>query len=210
MPAWGMVGRKWLLIGVVLGVAVALGHVPFLAGAGRVLAETALSLVASGGTHLIRAAARTGAPERVVLGFESLVAVLAPGVTALLLVVGARGTLRVRAVAGVLLAVLGVASFFYHPAGVASGVVTLALIGAAIAVAASGPLVAAPLAALAGLIGAAYLPRLVTHARVERAAIEAMHQAVFGHGGDPLLLRLVLVVVAIVPFALALRYVLRR
>jgi hypothetical protein len=205
-----MVGRKWLLIGVVLGVAIALGHVPFLAGAARGLAETALSLVASGGTHLTHAVAKTGAPKRVVLGFASIIAVLAPGVTALLLVLGARGTLRVRAVVGVLLAVLGVASFFYHPAGVASGVVALALIVAAIAVVATGPLVAAPLAALAGLIGAAYLPRLIAHARIERGAIEAMHQAIYGRPGDPLVLRVILVVVAVVPFALALRYVVRK
>jgi hypothetical protein len=205
-----MVGRKWLLIGAVLGVAIAFGHVPFLAGAARAMAETALSLVASGGTHLIHAVAKTGAPRRVVLGFAAVVAVLFPGVTALLLVIGARGTLRVRAVAGVLLAVLGVASYFYHPAGVATGVITLALVVAAIAIVASGPLVAAPLAALAGLIGAAYLPRLIAHARVERGAIEAMHQAIYGRAGDPLVLRVVLVVVAVVPFALALRYVVKR
>jgi hypothetical protein len=85
-----------------------------------------------------------------------------------------------------------------------------ARVGAASGGAAPGPLVAAPLAALAGLIGAAYLPRLIAHARIERGAIEAMHQAIYGRPGDPLVVRIILVVVAVVPFALALRYVVRR
>jgi hypothetical protein len=205
-----MVGRKWLLIGAVLGVAVGLGHVPYLAGAARSLADTALSLVASGGQHVINAIATTGAPRRVVLGIAAFVAVVAPGFTAFLLVAGARGTLRVRAIVALLLAILGVCSFFYHPAGVASGVVTLALVVAAIAVAASGPLVAAPLAGVAALIGTVFVPRLVTHASVERRAVEDMHRALFGSAGDPLALRWALVVVAVIPFALALRLVLRR
>ncbi len=206
-----MAGRKWLLIGVVLGVVIALGHVPYLAGAARALAETALRLVGSGGTHLINAVAHTGAPRRVVLGFTSLVEVLAPGVTGLLLILGARGTLRLRAVVGLLLAVLGVASFFYHPHGVAAGVVVLALVAAGIAVAATGPLVAGPLAALAGLIGGTYLPRLFFHqTTVERSAVRAMHTALFSNPGDPTVLQVALVVVAAVPFAVALRSIVRR
>jgi hypothetical protein len=37
-----------------------------------------------------------------------------------------------------------------------------------------------------------------------------MHQALFGSAGDPLALRWALVVVAVIPFAFALRLVLRR
>ncbi len=206
-----MPGRKWLLVGAVLGIAIALGHLPYLAGAGRALAETALRLLVSAGTHLVSGVAKRGAPRQVVLGLSSLLAVVAPGLTALLLVLAARGTLRVRAIAGVVVAVLGVASYFYHPAGVATGVVVLALALAAVAVALTGPLVAAPLAGAAGLIGGTYLPRLVTRsASVERTAVESMHRAIYGHGGDPLALRAALVVVAAAPFALAVRYVLRR
>jgi hypothetical protein len=206
-----MPGRKWLVIGAVLGIAVALGHVPFIAGAARALAETALSIVSSGGTHLIHAVAKTGAPRRVIFGFTALIAVILPGLTALLLVVAAKGTLRLRAVAGVVLAVLGVASFFYHPAGVATGVVTVALVVAAIAIAASGPLVAAPLAGLAGLIGGAYLPRLITHhAAIEKNAVETMHRALYGHSGDPTWLQVAIVIVAFVPFLLAIRSILRK
>ncbi len=206
-----MAGRKWLLIGAVLGVAIALGHVPFLAGAARALADTALGIVGSAGTHLTDAVAKTGAPLRIILGFTSLIAVIAPGVTTLLLVVAARGTLRLRAVAGLLLAVLGVASFFYHPAGVATGVVALALVVAGIAVVATGPLVAAPLAGLAGLIGGAYLPQLVLHpGHIERGAVEMMHRAIYGHAGDPLALRVAITVVACVPFVVAIRYLVRK
>lgn len=200
-----------MLVGAVLGVAVALGHLPYLAGSARVLADTALRIVGSAGTRLIHGVAHRGAPRRVVLGLTSLLSVLAPGVTALVLVLAARGTLRLRAAAAVLLAVLGVASFVYHPAGVATGTVALALAVAGLAVALTGPLVAGPLAGLAGLIGGSYLPRLVEHgSRTERAAVETMHRAVYARPGDPTALRAALIVVAAAPFALAIRYVLRR
>jgi hypothetical protein len=206
-----MRGHKWLLIGAVVGVAIALGHVPYLAGAARTLAETALRLVDSGGAHLIHAVAKRGAPRRVVLGLTALVAVLAPGVTALLLVLAARGTLRLRAIVGILLAVLGATSFYYHPHGVATGAIVLGLAVAGIAVVATGPLVVAPLAALAGLIGATYLPRLLFHQNaVEGGAVREMHTALFARPGDPTALKVALVVVAAVPFVFALRWVLRR
>ena len=206
-----MPGRKWLIIGAVLGVAVAAGHVPILAGGARALADTALRLVNSGGQRLIRATAKSGAPQRVVLGLSSLVAVLAPGVTALLLVLAARGTLRLRAVIGLLVAVLGATSFVYQPHGAAVGAVILGLVVGGLAVALAGPLVAAPLAALAGLIGGSYLPHLVAHDNaVDGAAVRAMHTALFARPGDPAALRVVLLVLAVVPFALALRWVLHR
>jgi hypothetical protein len=204
-------GRKWLLIGAVLGVAIALGHVPVVTGGARALADTALRLVSSGGQRLIRATAKRGAPQRVVLGVESLVAVLAPGVTALLLVLAARGTLRLRAIVGLLVAVLGATSFIYQSHGSAVDAVILGLVVAGLAVALTGPLVAAPLAALAGLIGGSYLPHLLTHDNaVDGAAVRAMHTALFARPGDPTALRVALLVVAVVPFVLALRWVLRR
>jgi hypothetical protein len=206
-----MPGRKWLLIGAVVGVAIALGHVPFVAGGARALADTALRLVGSGGNHLISAVADHGAPRRVVLGLAALVGVLAPGVTAMLLVLAARGTLRLRAIVALLIAVLGATSFVYQPHGVAIRAVVLGLVVAGIAVAATGPLVAAPLAALAGLIGGTYLPHLFTHQNaVEGGAVRAMHTALFSRPGDPTALRVALLVVAVVPFVLALRWVVRR
>lgn len=206
-----MRGRIWLIIGAIVGVAMALGHVPYFAGAARAMADTALRLVGGGGNDVIRWASATGAPQRVVLGLGALIAVLAPGLTAWLLVGAARGTLRLRAVAAVVLAVLGVTAYFYHPKGVATGSLVLAFALAGLAIVATGPLVAAPLTALAGLIGGTYLPALWHHrATAERSATEAMHQAIFARPGDPLLLRVVLLVVAAVPFLLGLRAVFRR
>jgi hypothetical protein len=200
-----------LIIGAVLGVAVALGHVPYLAGAARSLADTALRLVGSAGAHVISGVAHVGAPRRVVLGLQSLVEVVAPGITALLLVLAARGTLRLRAVVGILVALLGAAAFIYEPGGDATGAIFLALAVAGIAVVATGPLVALPLAALAGLIGASYLPHLIAHrASVEGGAVRAMHTALYGHPGDPTGLQVALVIVAAIPFAFALRKVVRR
>jgi len=205
-----MGGSRWLIVGAVLGVVLAVGGLPFLAGAAHSLAATSLSLVSSGGHDLVRATARSGAPRRVVLGLTGVVAVLAPGVTALALVVAARGSLRLRAVIAVLLVALGAASFAYHPGGIATGDIALALAVAAIAVVATGPLVAAPLAGLAGLIGGTVVPALVLHARISPVAVGDLHQALYARPGDPFALRVVLVVVALVPFALALRGVLRR
>jgi hypothetical protein len=72
-------------------------------------------------------------------------------------------------------------------------------------------LVVAPLAALAGLIGATYLPRLLFHQNaVEGGAVREMHTALFARPGDPTALKVALVVVAAVPFVFALRWVLRR
>ncbi|MGH9059658.1 MAG: hypothetical protein ACRDZY_09130, partial [Acidimicrobiales bacterium] len=144
-----MKGRAWLIIGAVLGLALSLGKFPYLAGAARSLADTAEQLVAAGGHHLLTTTANHGASQRTVLIVTALLGVVLPGVTALLLVSAARGTLRIRAVVGLLVLALSAASFAYHPHGVATGAVVLALVVAGVAVALSGPLVAAPLCALA-------------------------------------------------------------
>lgn len=200
----------WLVAGAVVGVGIAIGDVAYLAGAARSLADDAQRLVGTGGSQLVASVASHGAPKRVVLGFAAVIGVLLPGVTALLLVIAARGTLRVRAVIAVLIAALGIASFAYQPHGVAFGAVGLALAVAAVAVALTGPLVTAPLCALAGLIGGEYLPRLVsTHPAVAGAAISDLHQALTGVAGTPLWVRLVLLMVAVVPFAVAARLIVK-
>lgn len=61
-----MRGRIWLILGAVLGVVVAAGHLPYLAGAGRSFADTVERLVGSGAGDVIRGVALTGAPRRVV------------------------------------------------------------------------------------------------------------------------------------------------
>ena len=69
----------------------------------------------------------------------AVVAVLVPGVTALLLMYAARATLHLRAVVALVMAGLGVAAFFYLPHGVAAGAAVLAFVAAGMAVAATGP-----------------------------------------------------------------------
>jgi hypothetical protein len=134
--------------------------------------------------------------------------VLVPGVTALLLMYAARGTLRLRAVVGLLVAALGVAAFFYLPHGVAAGVAVLAFAAAGIALVATGPLVAAPLAALAGLIATGFLPRiLASHSTLANVPVAALHEAIFATAGSPLWMRVVVLVLAALPFALAARLV---
>ena len=81
------------------------------------LCDTALRIVNTAGLTVIHDAANYGAPRRVVLGLAAVLAVVLPGVTALLLLVAAHATLRLRRVIGVLLAALGVAAFFYLPGG---------------------------------------------------------------------------------------------
>jgi hypothetical protein len=204
-------GRIWLISGAVVGVAVAAGHLPYLAGAGRTLANTAERLVGSGADRQIRAAATTGAPRRVVLGLSGVVAAVLPGITALLLIVAARGSLRLRALIALLLVALGAVSYVYHPHGIATGALLLTLAIAGLAVALTGPLVAAPLAALAGLIGGEFLPNLLRSSQVvTQRSVDDLHQALYAHPGTPTALRVVVLIIAAVPFAFAAKLVLTR
>jgi len=203
-------GRLWLFVGVALGIALGLGHLAYFHGAAVSLSDTALRLVNTGGLTLAHSAARHGAPRRVVEGFTAVLGVLLPGVTALLLVYAGRSTLRLRALVAVLLAGLGIAAFFYLQGGNATGVAVLALAGAALAVAASGPLVVAPLVALATLIAMAFLPRLLaSHSTLPNAPVNALHEAIFATAGSPLWLRVIVLVLAALPFALAARLIVR-
>lgn len=204
-----MRGRVWLLVGAAIGVAVAAGRVPYLAGAGRSLAATAERLVQSGADRLVRDAASAGAPRRAVLGAGAVIAVALPGITALLLIVAARTTLRIRSVIALGVAALGAVSFFYHPHGTASGVLVLALVVAGLAVTLTGPLLAAPLALGAGLIGAEFLPTLFDrHFAATQSSVSALHQALYGRPGTPLSLQVVLLIIAALPFAWAAKLVL--
>ncbi len=202
-------GRLWLVLGAVAGVAMGLGHLPWLAGSARALAGTCLALVDSGAKALVGVAAHHGASRRVLLGLAAVIGVAVPGVTAWLAILAARGSLRLRGLVAVLLVALGAASFAYHPAGVAGGSMALALAVAALALVLTGPLVAAPLAALAGLIGATFLPALVLRGSVGHAVVEDLHIALYGRPGAPVGLAAALVVVAVVPFLMALRDILR-
>lgn len=205
-----MRGRLWLIVGVLVGIGIAAGAVPYLAGAARSLSDDAQRVVGTAGAHLVRALGGAGAPSRVVLGLTAVVAVVVPGVTAWLLVLAARGVRRLRAVVAGVLALIGIAAFFYQPAGNALGALVLALAVAGAAVALSGPLVVAPLAALAGLIGAEFLPRLLVGPDgVPNAPVSQLHQALFTTAGSPWWLRVVLLVVAAVPFAFGARAVVR-
>jgi hypothetical protein len=204
-------GRGWILLGLAAGIAIAAGDVAFVAGAARALADTLERIVGSGGHHVIRAIAKHGAPKRVVQGLTALIAILLPGLTALLLIVAAKGTARLRALAAVVIVIVGVAGYAYHPHGIATGTLTLALVVAGAAVAITGPIVVAPLAAMAGLIGAEFLPQLFrAHSTTPNATVRSLHQALFGHPGAPLALRVVVVIVAAIPFALAGWLVVRR
>jgi hypothetical protein len=199
-----------MIAGALLGVAVGLGDVPFLAGAARSLADTAQHLVADGAGHLTDDVASSGAPRRFVLAIGALVGVLLPGVTCLLLIVAARGTLRVRAVVGVAVVALGAAAYVYQPKGVATGEIALAVAVAALAVVLTGPLVAAPLAGLAGLIGVEFLPQLVSgRSSLALANVDTLHLALTGSAGTPAVLQVLVLVVAAVPFAFAARLLLR-
>ena len=197
-------------MGVAAGAAIGIGKLPYFAGAATSLSDTALRIVASAGSSLTRSIAKHGASQRAVVGITAIVSVLVPGVTAMLLIYAARATLHLRAVIAFLVAALGVAAFFYLPHGTAIGVAVLALTGAAIAVAATGPLVAAPLAGLAGLIGASFLPRiLASHSTLPNVPVAALNAAFFAGVGSPYWLRIVVLAIAALPFAIAVRLIVR-
>jgi hypothetical protein len=203
-------GRRWLLFGVAAGIAVGIGKLAYVSGAASSLSDTAQRIVGTGGLSLIHAFAAHGAPARAISGITAVLAVLVPGVTALLLVYAARSTLRLRAVIALLLAGLGVAAFFYLPHGVATGAAVLAFAVAGIAVVASGPFIAAPLAAMAALIATEFLPRiLATDSKLPNVPVTALHEALFAAPGSPVWLRVAVLVLAALPFALAARLIVR-
>lgn len=208
-----MKGRIWLIVGVVVGVAIAIGDVTYLAGAAKSLADDAQRLVGTGGTALINAVAKRGAPHQVVASITSVLAVLIPGVTALLLVLAARGSLRLRAVIAVLLAGLGAVSFAYQSHGHALGVILLAVVIAVLAVVLTGPLVAGPLCVLAGLIGGEFLPRLLSNpSTLPNAPVQQLYHAIFNDphaAGAPVWFRIVMLVVAVLPFGLGARLIVK-
>ena len=201
-----MRGKVWLLVGIVVGIAIALGHLAYFAGAAASLSSTAERLVGSAGHRIITEAASHGAPRRSVLGLTAVLALLVPGITALLLVAVARGAGRLKGLVALILVGIGIASFFYLSGGAAIGVAVLALAAAAVTMVATGPLLEAPLAALAAVIGTAFLPRLLgKHSTLANVPVAHLHQALFATAGSPLWLRVVVLVGAAVPFAVALR-----
>jgi hypothetical protein len=205
-----MKGRVWILVGIAAGIAIGVGKLAYFSGAASSLSDTALHVVGTGARTLIRLAASNGAPRRVIEGVSAFLAVLVPGVTALLLVCAARATLRLRMVIGLLLAALGIASFFYLPHGIAAGAAVLALAAAGLAVVATGPLVAAPLAALAALIATSFLPRLLSsHSKLPNLPVATLHRALFASAGSPAWLRIVVLALAALPFAFAARLAVR-
>jgi len=203
-------GRIWLIVGAVVGIAIGIGKLPYLAGAAGSLSDTSLRVVGTAERSIVHGVAHGGASMRVVEGLAAFLAVLLPGLTAVVLVYVARGTLRLRWLITIILVGLGIAAFVYLPHGLASGVAVLAFVVAGIALVATGPFVAAPLSALAGLIGAEFLPRLLaTNSTIPDAPVLALHRAIFGSDGSPLWLRIIVLALAAVPFAWAGRLVLR-
>jgi hypothetical protein len=206
-----MKGRAWMIIGAVAGVAVAAGHLPYLAGAARSLSDTALHLVGHLGGDLISDVATHGGSQRLVVALTVVVGVVLPGVTALLLVLAARGTLRLRAIVGLAVVALSALSYVYQPKGIATGELVLALAVAGLAVVLTGPLVVAPLTGLAGLVGAEFLPQILSSRPTLAAGnVAAFHLAVTNRVGAPFAWQLILLIIAAAPFAFALRLLLRR
>jgi hypothetical protein len=203
-------GKIWLVVGAIAGIAIGIGKLPYLAGAAGSLSDTSLRVVGTAELSIIHSAAHHGASMRVVEGLAAVLAVLLPGLTAVILIYVARGTLRLRWLISLLMLGLGIAAFVYLPHGLASGVAVLAFVAAGIALVATGPLVAAPLSALAGLIGTEFLPRLLAaHSTLPNAPVLELHKAIFNSVGSPLWLRIVVLVLAAVPFVWAARLVLR-
>jgi hypothetical protein len=201
-------GRVWLISGVIIGIAVSAGRLPYLAGAARSFAATAEHLVLSGANRIISGAAKHGAPKRVVLGIGGGLAVLVPGVTALLLIEAARVSLRIRTLISLAIVAVGAASYVYQPHGEATGVLLLALLVAGLAVALTGPVVAFPLSLLAGLIGGSFIPTLFAkHFAATQSAVNSLHVALFNQPGHPLALQVALLAVALIPFAWATKLV---
>lgn len=198
-------------MGVLAGVLLAVFSVPYLAGAARTWSESAVRVVQEGGDRLVSNVAKEGASERVVLGLAAAISVMVPGITAWLLILAGKGAMRLRGIAAVLTAVVGVVAFFYHPTGVALGALILGLVLAGLVIAGTGPLVVVPLAALAAVVATVYLPRLIwTNYAIEARASRNLHMALMGSFHNTWEMRWLLLVLAAVPFLLAARSALGR
>jgi hypothetical protein len=137
----------FILIGLAVGTVAGLGVVPWL---GHLTADVQASTLAMGVRvlgdligHIDRADPKLGRALGVVLG------VALPGLVCLALIVLAKTGLSVRRVVGVLIIALGIAGFFFLPAGEAVAGLVVSLVITALFWLGSGLLIIAPLVALA-------------------------------------------------------------
>lgn len=204
-----MKGRIWLVLGLAAGVAIALGRLPLVAPAAQSLASAAMSLADTGARALLRGIASHGASRRTVEAVGAILSVLLPGITAWLAVLAAKGALGLRKLVALAVLALGVASFFYHPVVGSVTTLALAVAVAAAAVMASGPVVAIALSTLAGLLAAEVLPQLLPGRGGFTAPAHMLGAALYGSGVSPLIAGIGLLIVAVVPFLLVAKSVLR-
>ena len=158
-----MKGRIWLIVGVVVGVAIGIGKLPYFDGAATSLCDTALASRRHRGldAHPRRCQPRRATPSH--RRARGGTCDSRPGCDGTSTHRRRGATLRLREVIAVLLAALGIASFFYLPGGTAVGVALFALLAAGLVVAVTGPIVVAPLAALASLIATVFLAEAGTN-----------------------------------------------
>ncbi len=204
-----MRGRIWLLLGLAVGVAIAVGRLPLLAPAGASLSRAALYVVGSGAAAALHAVAKQGGSSRTLEAIAAVLSVLVPGVTAWLAVIAAKGALGLRKLVALAVLVYGVASFAYHPALGSVTTLGLAVAVAAAAVMATGPVVAVVLSALAGLLAAEVIPALLPGRGEVALPAHMLSIALHGSGASPAVLAIGLLVFAAVPFLMAARSVLR-
>ena len=201
------VAHMFVILGVLAGVAVAIGPLSFLKAAVDGVAVSLVSATASAVSQLLRSAPFLDDHEHLVEVFAVALAVAVPGAVALglILVARAAATMRRAVTAAALLAAC--ASFAVLPAAQAVLLLVFVLLAGGLAVLVEGAVVAAPLAALATVLTVRFVVLIWTGSSSEVVQGSMRLAELSGTGSASAAWQAALTVVALAPFAAAARAV---
>lgn len=199
----------FVMIGVLVGLAVAFGPLSFLQSLFDRVAEGLVTGTAELFTALLAAVPYTADHPDMVEVISVAVAVTVPGAVALGVIMIARGAATMRRAVTAVALVAALASFAVLPAATALTLVAFVAVAGVLAVFVEGAVIGAPLAALATLLSVRFVTLLW---RGEASEVFAAAETLAELSGTPSALgawRVALTVVAAAPFVAAARVVLR-
>lgn len=194
--------------GAVIGVALAFGRLPFLAGAATGLARTASEVtvhVTNWVTGLV-----SDQPSRWTETTALVVGLVSPGLTALLLALAARAGIGLRRGIGGLIVVIGLLSFAVLPRAEAAGVFTVCVALGAAAIVGLDVLVVVPCAAVAAMLAVLWSRDvLASHTATNIGEVTQMHALWFPDQPGLFLSKVVVIAIVFLPFLATLVLLIR-
>lgn len=194
----------FVIIGIALGLAVALGPLAFLYAPFDALSNFLVGATGDLVAGLLGKLAGVEHTEGVVVALSAVLGAATPGAVALGLVLTSRATKKVRQGVAALAVAIALGGFFFLPAADALILLVLACIFGILAGIFEGVVLTVPLLALATVLGVRYGVVLWTGEASEVAAGAAALAGLTSESGDMLVVwKLVLSFVGLTPFALA-------